>query len=827
MACADQEAGDAQWIALPDKYEGIFDEKYAGELIVKRESIFSRRNVRLSYDQLSGKYRVTQGDVGQGLGMISVDPATWIISGEKGDRLGKITALNKFVQLNMPPGSSVLFTPSIDRQDFSENSGNSSIGIGGERAMSQERPFVVKDLWNDPVVLEARQDIEQNGALNIFDPGTIAHSRLLSIKSIRDNRASVLHPDNVYGIWEPSTQDPESVWIDTASRATAEKLLAETADAEVREILRQALSGKYMRLGILNDYRRIPVYRHANGSLWIPKRLQSVEHRNRMQMAVEFASPGVVPVAVPAQVADSGKDVFYELYLDGYEQLGRYGAEYPIIINHLPEFWAWMKSMPGWVNDWNFGNIMIRLENGRLKDIKGVDLEFLERDEAEPPAVERMFLKYFGAYLRPAGYELKGGNLLKVEPAMTQQDKQRELVLLGDFFEKAIPEDLKGKFKTFFAEDKVVHQGDAILKTITPSVSDLSEIFYDEFLERARGKTLVDYLGYLASDSGREEYLALQDKMRQLFTHKTDRRSNLEMTTFFRGQKTWEVDEFLKEGDYLYKKYKKGNLSITTRHVSASEGHEPYSVAILIYKNLGDLYHRLQAEGESLPSEEEWIKRWKVDIHAYDFLLFNLMLMRRGYFNKYRLEKSMPKQEDRIFFEKINWESEYYQPRGTMGNVLRSWIKPHYLDLNSNSVDMINKYDSDITFSRETLIYLEYPRVVSVLRRLLDPKGWNREGGHLFVLSNTSGALTVHFTEDGEYRISDNMKEYVRESIARASSVDSFGRFSFYGLLSCALIASDPRVGQLIKILEGAIKIKRKQADAGQGVSLTMLLLRI
>ena len=187
-------------------------------------------------------------------------------------------------------------------------------------------------------------------------------------------------------------------------------------------------SGKFIRLGMTNHYRKVPVYQHANGSLWIAKPIYSSEDRQVIEDLGKTQSAGLVPVAISSQ-EDGG--IYYELYLEGYETLYSILNSGHLATGGYLVLMEWVRSIEGWENDWNLKNIMLRLKDGQIEDIKGIDIEFLKRSDGRPSVASRMVERYFGKNTQPqaskrerdgskeegAEAELKKERAMQAEPA--------------------------------------------------------------------------------------------------------------------------------------------------------------------------------------------------------------------------------------------------------------------------------------------------------------------------------------------------------------------------------------------------------------------------
>ncbi len=240
-------------------------------------------------------------------------------------------------------------------------------------------------------------------------------------------------------------------------------------------------------------------------------------------------------------------------------------------------------------------------------------------------------------------------------------------------------------------------------------------------------------------------------------------------TEFFRESEKWELESFL--DGLLLDKWRQRDFVLRFRHLSGSDGSEPYSVAILLAQALERLHSRLGVAG----SLEAWIDRWDIRIDVFERRFAHLLKIREGSF--------VAVNQQRHTWGKID-AGRYFEFSGIEARArewLRRWIRPVYIDLASpEQLDLLTQDRYDVTFALNILLYItEVKTQQEILNRLLASR--NDRYPHLLVLGDArqrfpwpdefdekASVLSVRYNPSGIPDLTETMQE--RVAMLRAHS---------------------------------------------------------
>ena len=202
-------------------------------------------------------------------------------------------------------------------------------------------------------------------------------------------------------------------------------------------------------------------------------------------------------------------------------------------------------------------------------------------------------------------------------------------------------------------------------------------------LRRSKCKSFTEYIDYVLSGAGREEFCPFVDSI------------STNQTSFFR-----EKVHF----DYLRQQYLPGLTAKRGKQVSpklrawsagCSSGEEPYSLAITL---LGALAGRAN---------------WDIKILATDVSTRMLEVAQRGTYDKKRVAPLTGQQKQRFLLPNTIKGSKVYQ----VGNDLKKVIEFRYLNLMDR---WLFKESFDIIFCRNVMIYFDKATQAKLVNRFWD-----------------------------------------------------------------------------------------------------------
>jgi chemotaxis methyl-accepting protein methylase/tRNA A-37 threonylcarbamoyl transferase component Bud32 len=217
-------------------------------------------------------------------------------------------------------------------------------------------------------------------------------------------------------------------------------------------------------------------------------------------------------------------------------------------------------------------------------------------------------------------------------------------------------------------------------------------------------------------------------------------------TYFFRNGREWELENHLQ--NLFAEKWRNHDLHFYSSHLGGSRGLEAYSLAMLVYASLENLYQTQGILKKTGKDFETWVaETWDIQIDSWDIDLGNSVVASLGVFPKNLMDASVIEVHQDLVARLVQFQPDefggYYQAQP----LLRKWVRAQVMDLVSQTERrFLNQKKYDLIFCCNALFQIpdfsEQRALVDFLIRL--------ENSHrLLYKEPITPMLAVDYSEQG------------------------------------------------------------------------------